>query len=569
MLSTLLPQVRHFAAVIVACLILAGCSGADIDDTKSGGKRNPLAAEVPTPDETVRGEEDPPIVTLELGSTLQEHKLSGGDDLPGKIMIPSTNLNAVPITAALQGVLAGTDVSLSWNTGDLGDRLVTVINLSGPLPRVVDKICTAAKVFCVYRNGTLELQEEDTFVMSIPPAVKASTGGSNSMVEAIKTLVSGKVQVDDQGGNIIYTTDVEGQQRVKQYLNQLRNGRPLVVLQVYIWEVTLNKSNGEGINWKAFTTETTGSLLGKTSLYGPASSFTSLASTTGNMGLGAVTSGKIQVDALLSFLSTQGRVQNISSPQLTFVSGSSANLKIGGTQRYISQVGASTNTASGSTNTSTSNNTVSTDSIDTGLSVDADGVYENGVVFANLKIVLRNVISLNPTTTGSQTINLPETADETVSTSIRVRPGDNLVMAGLVSSTDNSAREGIPFGSGRIPTLGKDEVENRELVIVIKPSVVLFSDKIAVAEEKKKNEANHTDAVVIDKDGAKTLKIEPIAEPKLPEKSSAMFGSTLPAQQPDMFLSPASNSAVDRRLLQRGFSNAFDAMSQNKDKGSN
>ena len=69
------------------------------------------------------------------------------------------------------------------------------------------------------------------------------------MVEAINNLIGGKVQVDEQGGNVIYTTDVEGENHVKQYLEQLRNGRPLVVMQLYIWEVTLNKENSEGINW--------------------------------------------------------------------------------------------------------------------------------------------------------------------------------------------------------------------------------------------------------------------------------------------------------------------------------
>lgn len=462
---------------------LLGCAGADIPDAKSTTGRNPEVAEAPSQDETIRGHEDPPIVTLDLGSALHEHRLSEGEDLPGNIIIPTTNLNAVPITAALQAVLSGTDVSLSWNTGALGDRLVTVMNLSGPLPKVVEKICGAARVFCAYRHGSLELDERDTFVVNLPPVAKATGPGggsatSNSMVEAITQLVGSKVQVDEQGGNIIYTADVEAEGRVKKYLDQLRNGRPLVVLQLYIWEVTLNKENSEGINWNYLKLGRVGPGIEKTD-FSALSNLTSVAGGAGAVSLGAVTTGALNASALAGFLSTQGRLQTISNPQITFVSGSSAELKVGGTQRYISQVGTATSNVSGTTSNTTGTSTVNTDSIDTGLTIDVAGSYENGIVFANFDLALRNLVSLNKTDGGNGTvIDLPQTTDEKMNTVIRVRPGDNLVMAGLVTSADTNNRQGLPLPDDlRVPLYGDDQYQNHELVIVVKPSVVLFSDK--------------------------------------------------------------------------------------------
>ena len=78
----------------------------------------------------------------------------------------------------------------------------------------------------------------------------SGNAGGNTMADAIKHLIGdSKVQLDEQGGNIIYTATVTAEEEVNRYLEQLRNGRPLIVLQMYIWEVELKKENSEGINW--------------------------------------------------------------------------------------------------------------------------------------------------------------------------------------------------------------------------------------------------------------------------------------------------------------------------------
>ena len=607
-----MPTMRFFCLLIAALCLLNACAASDIPDAKPTTGRNPTVAEVPAKDETVRGEDDPPIVTLELGSALRARHLSESDDLPGNIIVPTTNLNATPVTAALQAVLAGTDVSLSWDTGALGDRLVTVMNLSGPLPKVVEKICASARIFCLYRHGSLELQEKDSFIVGLPPATKGTSGGSSGsssggtgggstgMTEILAQMVGGKIQIDEQGGNIIYTTGVDAENRVEKYLEELRNGRPLVVLQLYIWEVTLNKENTEGINWNSLSLSGIGPGFSKLAL-ASASSFAGIADpglantanasetgagpaiTSGGVSLGAVTTGRLNTNELMTFLSTQGRLQTISSPQMTFISGSGASLKVGGKQRYISQIGqlVAANNVTGTTNpnqtTGVGTNTVNTDSIDTGLTVNINGSYENGVVFAYLDIALTNLVSLNPTVSGGETIDLPQTTDEKINTAIRVRPGDNLVMAGLVTSSDTGTRQGIPLpDDGRLPTYGDDSLQNHELVVVVKPSVVLFSDKKATAEAKKKEmpRAALPDAVVIDKDGARSMAMpgpKDVPPPALPPQAAAlapsspelMTSESNPAPTGPIPISPSADGApVDRRLMQRGFSHAFDSLLQ-------
>ena len=570
---------KHRLLVMGVMLCVASCAASDVPAAKSTAGRDPTIAEIPDKDETVRGDGEPAVVTLDLQSSLHEHRLTATDELPGSIIIPNTNLNGVPVTAALQAVLSGTDISLSWNSTTFGSKLVTVMNLSGPLPKVVNKICSAARVFCNYRHGSLELSEKETFVVNLPPLARTSSGGSssssssssissasfanntkNTMVETIDSLLDGeKARTDEQGENIVYTATVDAQDRVSQYLAQLRTGRPLIVLQMYIWEVELNSENAQGINWSSLKYEQIPGI--------DLSATNSLASaaTTGSVSLGAVTTGIISSSSVASFIATKGRVQTISNPQITFVSGSSAQLRVGGTQRYISQVGTITSSnASGTSSGSTGNastNTVSTDSIDTGLSISVQGSYENGVVFANLDLALKNLVSLNPTTSGGGIIDLPQTTDEKMNTVLRVRPGDSLVLAGLVSANDTQTRQGLPLpGDASVPLYGDAQRKNRELVIIVRPSVVLFSDKSATEEKKKKQEAKPLpDAVVIDKDGSRALTISQPAP--VANKPELMQTEVLATSMKDIPLAPSDATApVDKRLMQRGFSHAFDQL---------
>lgn len=594
------------SVVFVSIVALGGCSDVVVPDAHPTTGRAPKVAEVPGDNETVRGEDDPPIVTLNYSRRFQERRLSRSDPLPSNVIVPKVNLDAVPVSAALQAVLTGTDVALSWDASSFDDRLVSIANVSGPLPGVVDKICTAAKIFCTYRNGLLEMKAKETFIIDLPyvpgkvsssnssssdSSSSSSSAASNSIAEAIGELAGGeKPRVDTHGGNLIYTTDVEGQERVREYLERLRHGRPLIVMQLYIWEVTLNHNNATGINWSSFSFPKIGG-SGQNLLLSGLTGFTDIASP--GVSLGAKLSGKVNAQGILKFLATQGQVQTISNPQLTFISGSNADFRVGGKQRYISQVGQVTNSVSTSSST-LGTNTVSTDSLDTGLSVGVNGSFENGVISAILSVSLQDVVSLNPTSTEQGvTIDLPETTERKVETTLRVRPGDNLVLAGLVSSRDDDSRDHIPLPFGaRLTTQSTDKLKNSELVILVKPSVVVFND-VGVDEAAQSgvmglsrpavplgpsasadDYAMETapDSVVPTPVAARSLPVQaaPLPVTPAPAPVAAAVPAPAPAPAPTPAPVPAPASApvpaateakpvVNGKLLQSGFDEAYDS----------
>jgi Flp pilus assembly secretin CpaC len=469
---------------LLVALLLTACTGDSVPTAKYGVEHYPGKPTIVDPNDTVRGRDEPPVVTLKLGDRLTAKPLIASEQLPGSIMVGTTNLNGVPLPVALQAVLGGTNIALSWQDGSFEDKTVTIFNLGGPLQKVVEQICSAAKVFCAYRNGTLELSEEETFVVSLPTV---SGDADNTIAQTVGQLIgkSDGASLDKAGGTLVYTADMSSQSRVQQYLEQLRNGRPLVVLQMYIWEVTLDSDKATGINWSSM----------KFPAFGGASQNAVLSSvnaastvTSGGISLGAVMSGKVDATVIAAFLSTQGVVQTVSNPQLTFVSGSSAEFSVGGKRRFVSQVGqlVASNVSGSTTNGSSGigSNTVQTDEIKTGLTVTAKGAFENGVVFADLTLEITDLLTVREIKTGDTTLQLPETSDRKVSTFLRVRPGDNLVLAGMTSSRDVGDRQGVPLFDflGSVPTYAHNNARNTELVVLLKPSVVTFSDKPDMVE---------------------------------------------------------------------------------------
>jgi hypothetical protein len=487
---------------------LAACgslTGPGIEPPEHTKERTAKVNSVPDPAETVRGKEDPPQVTLQIGGAMHSTRLRPTEDLPAHVKIGTTNLNNVPVMAALQAVLADTDVTLVWGDTDLQSRNVTLMNLKGQLPVVVERICRAARLLCAYRNGALEVMGQDTFVVELPATPASISGGAdttNTIAETVQTLVGGKMKVDKTGGNILYTADAEGHERVQSYLEELRNGRPLIVLQLYIWQVTLDDSQTMGINWSQFHMPEIGGINQTASLLNNSiSNFgTSALSASTGVSLGAVFSGALDANLVANFLSTQGKVQSISSPQLTFISGTSAKFENGGTQKFVSQVGTLVSGSVAGTTSSTagvSNNTVSTEDLKTGISVTATGSYESGVIFTSLEIKTTDLVKIDSVDSGAGVkLQLPQTNDRTVSTILRVRPGDNLVLAGLQTQRDQRNRDGLPFGGtgGTLPMYSNNVLSNSETVILVRPSVVFFNDdttkrvprsraKVAVVDE--------------------------------------------------------------------------------------
>ena len=574
-----LGAARYMGAALLL-FSMGGCLNPFPPTATEQGKTQPRLAERPQEADTVRGAGEPAVVTLPISGRFQERLASQGDPLPHDIVVPKTNFSNVPVTAALQAVLNRADISLTMDK-DYGDHAVSILNLHGPLDQVVERVCDAGRVYCRFHNGAIELRDEETFIIEMPPI---PADAQNSIADSIGNLAGGDTKVDRDGGNIIYTADMAGQMKVQQYLSQLRRGRPLVVMQLYIWEVRLNDSTQAGIRFDSTRLDSFG--IGGTDVRpiasvnglggaGDASIPSTLqsAATSGALTLGATFKGAVDAGAIISFLQTQGTVETVSNPQLTFVSGTKSEFSIGGKQNYISGVGQLVGTTAvtggNSNNTGVGTNTVQTDEIETGISVKINGAYEGGVVFGEMSIEDVTLLGFDRVPSGGTEIQLPRTQERKLSTIIRLRPGDTLLLAGLRSTNDDRSLNGVPTGLfGILPFSSNKSTENREMVIMLRPAIIRFADaegpdKIepvarisasptADKENGVQNALGAADAIAANADPG--LVVEPASAPaRLPRPAA-------PAASPVALPASAinANGQVSTGGLQRAFADMDD-----------
>ena len=167
----------------------------------------------------------------------------------------------------------------------------------------------------------------------------------------------------------------------------------------------------------------------------------------------------------------------LSNPSLVVIDNQAATLQVG------DQVPVTTGTATVLTTSNTVVNTI--DYRNTGIILRVvPRINANGNVRLDVEQEISNVA--NNASSGTLT---PTVSQRKVKSSISVATGQTVLLAGLISETQNRSRTGIPL-LDQIPALGDAFTQNHkgiqrtELIIFIRPQIIRDSvDAAVVAEE--------------------------------------------------------------------------------------
>ena len=465
---------------------LQGCAQVDVVNA-----RNTEIPEVRQADQRREAVNERPdsVMYLPLGEDVLVPEAAEEDPFPTETVGPF-ELRGETLAGALQLILADYDIPLAFESDEGMNRKITVVNLRGPLGSVVRRVCSLADMYCAYEDGTIVVKDAGTFTVTLPPiggggvsgAGAGGEGGTTTTGSAENTdylddvatglaaILGGDTPiVDPTTRTLIYRSTARTSNMAERYFQRLRDNTAMIVFETYIWEVSLNAGNSTGINWDKMVElgayNTSFRIAGDV-----ATDFTNPVSiglpSRSNVGINPATD-------FVRFLSQFGAVKTISQPQITVLSGSSAELRVADTQNFISEISTTLVDGGGATTS------INTDSVDSGFTLGIKSTWDKSTVYADIAIDLTNLNDfLNvPFSTGDSdtSIQLPQTSERSLTTNIRVRPGDSVLIAGLVRENDNFDSSGPGFMEPVLPSSRTAQNNNLELVIMLRPRVVVYT----------------------------------------------------------------------------------------------
>lgn len=341
----------------------------------------------------------------------------------------------------------------------------------------------------------------------------SSTDFWDELSKALKLIVGDEkgrsVVISPMSGVIVIRAMPDELKDVTAYLkaSQISIERQ-VILEAKIVEVQLNESFQSGVNWAIFkngpnshVTVGQGSAGSSLTAGGAAASVLSnsvLSSTPGStlnpttatsLPTGAVAGTLFGMAfqssnfaALLNFLESQGDVHVLSSPRIATLNNQKAVLKVGTDEFFVTEVSGGTQATTTIAGTAP---TVKVQPFFSGIMLDVTPrIDENNEIILHVHPAVSTVTTVNKTvdlgTNGTTTniYNLPLASSNVSETDsiVRARDGQIVAIGGLMRQADTNNQSGLPMLPKSLFGQTNKAAEKRELVILLKPTVV-DSDK--------------------------------------------------------------------------------------------
>ena len=278
-----------------------------------------------------------------------------------------------------------------------------------------------------------------------------------------------------------------------------------VIIEAKIIDVELNTGAQQGINWAAFNQgwhraslgANTGVIDGtKGATAGSINAGTSLGNLLVSPAIEAVIPNAFSASmgialqftnfsALINFLETQGQVHVLSSPRIATLNNQKAVLKVGNEESFVTNAsGGAIVPGTGGSPTTTTNPTITYQPFFSGISLDVtpqidadDKITLHVHSMVNSISVKEKLAIIGTTGNGDRTLPFAVNSISETDSVVKTKDGQVIVIGGLMTQSGTDNRGSVP-GIGEIPavgalfTKGGQESKKRELVILLKPTVV-------------------------------------------------------------------------------------------------
>lgn len=279
------------------------------------------------------------------------------------------------------------------------------------------------------------------------------------------------ITINKNAGLITVTANALQHKRITTYLKHLHSKmHAQVLIDVHILMIRHDQGKTTGINWNDFYH--LGNLIIPSPSSNGGSSFLQFGKNGINMELNILSQG-VSFNRIIEFLETYGTTRSISNPKILTLNNQPAIISVGSVLRYIQN-----SVYQSSSQGSNIQNSVETyPSIFSGVLLDVTPSIQGDEI----------ILKINPSITRTKNASLenepnalktpPNLSTNQLSSIVKVKSGEKIVLGGLISETQNKKEFKIPL-LGDIPLLNYlfkyrwNQDFNEEMVIIISPTII-------------------------------------------------------------------------------------------------
>lgn len=277
--------------------------------------------------------------------------------------------------------------------------------------------------------------------------------------------------INKMTGTVMITASKRNMEKIERYIENVKKViNRQVLVEAKIIEVQLSNTLEFGIDWSAvhhMTTSPDAVSFGVTN-------FASVVPAAGPV-FAAGWSRGTSFRTLLKALQTQGEVRTLSNPRLNLMNGQTALLSAGTSQSYLAKITTTTATGTATVQSQTTEDRSVLSGVMIGI---VPYISESGEITMTVTPIISNLVNFtNVALAGGNSVSFPKTDIREMSTTVKVKDGEMIVIGGLITKSESVTDNQVPF-LGNVPIFGnlfksKDKQERKtELVIILQPVIV-------------------------------------------------------------------------------------------------
>lgn len=302
------------------------------------------------------------------------------------------------------------------------------------------------------------------------------SGGSSGSTLPPDDRASGiSVVADEPNNSLVITATAPEYRRLRRILETMDTTPNQVMLEATIAEVSLNDELKFGVRW--FFQKGNHSVQ-----------FTDAASAVASVAGFSYFFNTVNVKAVINALGTVTDVNVLSSPTMMVLENKKATLQVGDEVPILTQTAVNPANAGGAvTNPIVNSVTYRNTGVILGIT---PRVGEDGRVLLEVEQEVSDVVA-----TKNSGIDSPTIQQRRIKTTVTVRDGETIILAGLMQDKSTRVRDQIPI-LGNIPFIGNafknktDTINRTELLIAITPQVIRDDSQLSAATSEFRDSMN-------------------------------------------------------------------------------